>query len=53
MAEKRFEYRYVTEDELEEMKQREFTGWMFIYVSVLNKLKYILLYIYINLYLLI
>ncbi|WZZ79794.1 hypothetical protein YC2023_100366 [Brassica napus] len=33
MAEKRFEYRYATEDELEEMKQREFTGWMFTYVS--------------------
>ncbi|CAN7003574.1 unnamed protein product, partial [Brassica oleracea var. botrytis] len=31
MAEKRFEYRYATEDELEEMKQREFTGWMFTY----------------------
>ncbi|WZZ77876.1 hypothetical protein YC2023_098448 [Brassica napus] len=29
----RFEYRYATEDELEEMKQREFTGWMFTYVS--------------------
>ncbi|KAL0759373.1 hypothetical protein Bca101_075523 [Brassica carinata] len=25
---KRFEYRYATEDELEEMKQREFSGWM-------------------------
>ncbi|WZZ71605.1 hypothetical protein YC2023_082975 [Brassica napus] len=33
MAEKRFEYRYATEDELEEMKQREFSGWMFTYVS--------------------
>ncbi|WZZ50179.1 hypothetical protein YC2023_050286 [Brassica napus] len=33
MAEKRFEYRYATEDELEEMKQREFTGWMFTYGS--------------------
>uniref|UniRef100_A0A0D3BU73 Uncharacterized protein n=1 Tax=Brassica oleracea var. oleracea TaxID=109376 RepID=A0A0D3BU73_BRAOL len=33
MAEKRFEYRYATEDELEEMKQKEFTGWMFTYVS--------------------
>lgn len=33
MAEKRFEYRYATEDELEEMKQREFGGWMFTYVS--------------------
>ncbi|KAG5375479.1 hypothetical protein IGI04_040075 [Brassica rapa subsp. trilocularis] len=33
MAEKRFEYRYATEDELEEMKQREFAGWMFTYVS--------------------
>ncbi|KAG5388796.1 hypothetical protein IGI04_030337 [Brassica rapa subsp. trilocularis] len=31
--EKRFEYRYATEDELEEMKQREFAGWMFTYVS--------------------
>ncbi|KAL0824703.1 hypothetical protein Bca101_048380 [Brassica carinata] len=31
MAEKRFEYRYVTEDELEVMKQREFARWMFIY----------------------
>ncbi|KAG5410169.1 hypothetical protein IGI04_006488 [Brassica rapa subsp. trilocularis] len=33
MAEKRFEYRYATEDELEEMKQREFARWMFTYVS--------------------
>ncbi|XP_056852429.1 uncharacterized protein LOC130501611 [Raphanus sativus] len=33
MAEKRFEYRYATEAELEEMKQREFAGWMFTYVS--------------------
>ncbi|KAG5415020.1 hypothetical protein IGI04_002587, partial [Brassica rapa subsp. trilocularis] len=33
MAEKRFEYRYGTEDELEEMKQREFAGWIFTYVS--------------------
>ncbi|KAF3555276.1 hypothetical protein F2Q69_00016069 [Brassica cretica] len=33
MAEKRFEYRYTTEDELEEMKQREFSGWVFTYVS--------------------
>ncbi|KAG5394101.1 hypothetical protein IGI04_024064 [Brassica rapa subsp. trilocularis] len=32
-TEKRFEYRYATEDELEEMKQREFAGWMFTYVS--------------------
>ncbi|KAG5414720.1 hypothetical protein IGI04_002287 [Brassica rapa subsp. trilocularis] len=34
MAEKRFEYRYATEDELEEMKQREFAGWMFTYMVV-------------------
>ncbi|WZZ46306.1 hypothetical protein YC2023_042565 [Brassica napus] len=33
MAEKRFEYRYATEEELEELKQREFSGWMFTYVS--------------------
>uniref|UniRef100_A0A0D3DM89 Uncharacterized protein n=1 Tax=Brassica oleracea var. oleracea TaxID=109376 RepID=A0A0D3DM89_BRAOL len=33
MAEKRFEYRYAIEDELEEMKHREFSGWMFTYVS--------------------
>nr|VDC93715.1 unnamed protein product [Brassica oleracea] len=33
MAEKRFEYRYVTEEELEELKHREFSGWMFTYVS--------------------
>ncbi|KAL0836631.1 hypothetical protein Bca101_088521 [Brassica carinata] len=31
MAEKRYEYRYATEDKLEEMKQREFSGWMFTY----------------------
>uniref|UniRef100_A0A0D3D4Q3 Uncharacterized protein n=1 Tax=Brassica oleracea var. oleracea TaxID=109376 RepID=A0A0D3D4Q3_BRAOL len=36
MAEKRFEYRYATEDELEEMKQREFTGWMFTYVCYIK-----------------
>ncbi|WZZ70186.1 hypothetical protein YC2023_081556 [Brassica napus] len=36
MAEKRFEYRYATEDELEEMKQREFTGWMFTYEAVVH-----------------
>lgn len=53
MAEKRFEYRYATEDELEEMKQREFAGWMFTYVSALNKLKYILSHIYTNSHLLI
>ena len=53
MAEKRFEYRYATEDELEEMKQREFIGWMFTYVSALNKLKYILSHIYTNSHLLI
>ncbi|WZZ70927.1 hypothetical protein YC2023_082297 [Brassica napus] len=35
-AEKRFEYRYATEDELEEMKQREFTGWMFTYVCYIK-----------------
>ncbi|KAF3494812.1 hypothetical protein DY000_02052140 [Brassica cretica] len=33
MAEKRFEYRYATEEELEELKQREFSGWMLTYVS--------------------
>ncbi|CAN6885679.1 unnamed protein product, partial [Brassica oleracea var. botrytis] len=33
MAEKRFEYRYATEEELEEMKQRDFSGWMLTYVS--------------------
>uniref|UniRef100_A0A0D3CKE4 Uncharacterized protein n=1 Tax=Brassica oleracea var. oleracea TaxID=109376 RepID=A0A0D3CKE4_BRAOL len=32
MAEQRYEYRYATEDELEEMKQKEFSGWMFTYV---------------------
>uniref|UniRef100_A0A0D3BMV2 Uncharacterized protein n=1 Tax=Brassica oleracea var. oleracea TaxID=109376 RepID=A0A0D3BMV2_BRAOL len=31
MAEKRFEYKYTTEDELEEMKHREFAGLMFTY----------------------
>ncbi|KAF3544097.1 hypothetical protein DY000_02003962 [Brassica cretica] len=31
MAEKRFEYRYATEEELEELKQREFSGWMLTY----------------------
>ncbi|WZZ50255.1 LOW QUALITY PROTEIN: hypothetical protein YC2023_050362 [Brassica napus] len=36
MAEKRFEYRYATEDELEEMKQREFSGLMFTYVSYIK-----------------
>ena len=46
MAEKRFGYRYATEEELEEMKQREFAGWMFTYVSTLNKLKYHLSQIY-------
>ena len=46
MAEKRFGYRYATEEELEEMKQREFAGWMFTYVSALNKLKYHLSHIY-------
>uniref|UniRef100_A0A0D3BL68 Uncharacterized protein n=1 Tax=Brassica oleracea var. oleracea TaxID=109376 RepID=A0A0D3BL68_BRAOL len=35
MAEKRFEYRYATEDELEEMKQREFSGWMFTYFMII------------------
>ncbi|KAL0762202.1 hypothetical protein Bca101_078353 [Brassica carinata] len=34
MAEKRFEYRYATEDELEDMKQGEFTGWMFTYLKI-------------------
>lgn len=48
MAEKRFEYRYATEAELEEMKQREFAGWMFTYVSALNKLKNHLSHIYTN-----
>uniref|UniRef100_A0A0D3CU86 Uncharacterized protein n=1 Tax=Brassica oleracea var. oleracea TaxID=109376 RepID=A0A0D3CU86_BRAOL len=33
MREKRFEYRYATEDELGELKQREFSGWMLTYVS--------------------
>ncbi|KAF3606973.1 hypothetical protein DY000_02050341 [Brassica cretica] len=33
MREKRFEYRYATEEELEELKQREFSGWMLTYVS--------------------
>ncbi|XP_056856799.1 uncharacterized protein LOC130506188 [Raphanus sativus] len=33
MAEKRFEYRYATEEALEELKQREFAGWMLTYVS--------------------
>ncbi|WZZ49982.1 LOW QUALITY PROTEIN: hypothetical protein YC2023_050089 [Brassica napus] len=36
MAEKQFEYRYATEDKLEEMKQREFTGWMFTYVCYIK-----------------
>ncbi|KAL0660906.1 hypothetical protein Bca4012_097743 [Brassica carinata] len=36
MAEKRFGYRYATEDELEEMKQREFAGWMFTYVCYIK-----------------
>ncbi|WZZ40833.1 hypothetical protein YC2023_037092 [Brassica napus] len=36
MAEKQFEYRYATENELEEMKQREFTGWMFTYKAVVH-----------------
>ncbi|WZZ87076.1 hypothetical protein YC2023_115655 [Brassica napus] len=40
MAEKRFEYRYATEDELEEMKQREFTGWMFTYADQVCYIKY-------------
>ena len=53
MAEKRFEYRYATEDELEEMKQRDFARWMFIYVSALNKLKYYLSHIYTNSHILI
>uniref|UniRef100_A0A0D3BEI0 DUF4216 domain-containing protein n=1 Tax=Brassica oleracea var. oleracea TaxID=109376 RepID=A0A0D3BEI0_BRAOL len=33
MAEKRFEYRYAIEEELEELKHREFSGWMLTYVS--------------------
>lgn len=48
MAEKRLEHRYATEEELEQLKQREFAGWMFTYVSVLNKLKYYLSNIYLN-----
>ncbi|KAF2614948.1 hypothetical protein F2Q70_00009808 [Brassica cretica] len=31
MAEKRFEYRYATEEELEKLKQRKFSGWMLTY----------------------
>ena len=53
MAEKRFEYRYATEEELEELKQREFSGWMFTYVIALHKLKYYLSHIYTNLHILI
>jgi len=53
MAEKRFEYRYATEEELEELKQREFSGWMLTYVSALNKLKYYLSHIYTNSHILI
>ena len=53
MAEKRFEYIYATDDELEEMMQKEFGGWMFTYVSALNKLKYHLSHIYTNSHLLI
>ena len=53
MAEKRFEYRYATEDELEEMKQKEFSEWMFTYVNALNKLKYHLSHIYTNSHLLV
>ena len=53
MAEKRFEYRYATEEELEELKHREFAGWMLTYVSALNKLKYHLSHIYTNSHLLI
>ncbi|XP_056845538.1 uncharacterized protein LOC130496903 [Raphanus sativus] len=33
MAEKRFEYRHATEEELEALKMREFAGWMRTYVS--------------------
>ncbi|KAF3554435.1 hypothetical protein F2Q69_00017525 [Brassica cretica] len=32
-TEKRFEYRYATEEELEELKQREFSGWMLTYID--------------------
>ena len=53
MAEKRFEHRYATETELEEMKQREFAGWMFTYVSALNFIKFNFSHIYTNSYLLI
>ena len=53
MAEKRFEYRYATEEELEELKQREFSGWMLTYVSALNKLTSYLSHIYTNSHILI
>ncbi|WZZ87868.1 hypothetical protein YC2023_116447 [Brassica napus] len=35
-AEKRFKYRYAIDDELKEMKQREFSGWMFTYEVVVH-----------------
>uniref|UniRef100_A0A0D3BAR9 Uncharacterized protein n=1 Tax=Brassica oleracea var. oleracea TaxID=109376 RepID=A0A0D3BAR9_BRAOL len=36
MAEKQFEYRYATEEELEELKQREFSGWMLTYACYIK-----------------
>lgn len=50
MAEKRFEYRHATEEELEALKMREFAGWLHTYVSVLNKCLHYLpdFYTYVN-----
>lgn len=48
MAEKRFEYRHATEEELEALKMREFAGWMRTYVSAENKFLYYLPNFYTN-----
>uniref|UniRef100_A0A0D3CZ68 Uncharacterized protein n=1 Tax=Brassica oleracea var. oleracea TaxID=109376 RepID=A0A0D3CZ68_BRAOL len=40
MAEKGFEYRYTTEEELEELKQREFFGCMLTYADQVCYIKY-------------
>ena len=38
MAEMRFTYRHATEEELEQLKLKEFAGWLLNYVSVCKKL---------------